>query len=656
MRRVIIILLAVYGFLTIFSCANRGMGPQGGPMDTTPPQVTKYSPADGSINMQKNHIEITFDEIVTLDNPYQKVIISPPQKSPAEVKAISHKVVINFIDSLIDSTTYTIDFTDAIQDNNEGNKLKNFSYCFSTGDFIDTLQISGRVIEAANHNPVVGIVIGVQSNLEDSAFTTLPFKRITKTDEKGHFVIKNLAAGSYHIFALNDIGSNYLYDMPNEKIAFLDTVLTPTCRVSIHRDTVFMQTNSSDSASIKNDSVSIDSMAIDTIITHTKYIYEPKNILLKAFTEPDLRQYLLKNERKERYRMNLYFNQPVDSTPDLRPINIPDSMFRPVISYSRNRDTLTYWLTDTAIWAIDTLLFEYKHDTVTDTLQFLYRVGKQTGRKGNSFADTGNKSNNALGGNNKSNQSSKRGDGAKGGKKGKGKKEEEKPTSGVTKLSIPNNASSSFDVYKPLQLSFSMPTKMNERDTVSYHLEIKKDTLWIPVKGHGKLKQVDSIGTTYTFEHKWIPDTTYRFVIDSGLFKNMVGHVSSKEILTLQIKSLEQYSKLILHMKNTKGNEVIQLIDKDEKVVMEQKVDKKDIIFEYITPATYYLRLFRDENGDGKWSSGKYSEKKQPEEVFYFPFDIELRAFWDVEEDWDPESTPLLKQKPKELIKVEENK
>lgn len=627
MRKVIIILLAVYGFLTIFSCANRGIGPQGGPKDDTPPAVTKYSPADGCTNMEKSHIEITFDEIVTLDNPFQKVIISPPQKSPAEIKAISKKIVINFVDSLQDSTTYTIDFTDAIQDNNEGNKLKGFSYSFSTGDFIDTLRISGKVIEAENHNPVVGILVGVQSNLEDSAFTTLPFRRITKTDEAGRFTIKNLAAGSYHLFALDDIGNNYFFDMPNEKIAFLDTVIVPTCKIESHSDTVYAP----------KDSINADSLVIDTIITHTKHIYEPKNLLLKTFVEPDLRQYLVKSERKERYRMDMYFNMAVDTLPDLRPINFADSLFSTQISYSNNRDSLTYWFRDTALWSIDTLLFEYRHDTVTDTLQFLYRAPKKTSGRSNGKKMGG--SNNAFGGlGNKTNTDDT-----------KEKKES------VTKLTVSSNASKSFDVYKPLLFTFAMPTTMNERDSISYHLEIKKDSLWETVKT-GKIIQVDSAGTTFMLEHKWIPDTVYRLVLDSGLLANMIGHVSGKENIELKIKSLEEYSKLILHLKNIKGNEVVQLIDKDEKIVKEIKASSETLTFEYVTPGTYYMRLFRDENGDDKWSSGKYAEKLQPEEVFYFPFDVELRAFWDVEEDWDPEAVPLLKQKPKELIKVSEKK
>lgn len=630
MRKVVIILLAVYGILTIFSCANRGVGPQGGPKDETPPKVVKYSPADGCTKMAKKQIEITFDEIVALDNPYQKVIVSPPQKTPAEVKALSHKIVVNFIDTLLDSTTYTIDFTDAIKDNNEGNKLKNFSYCFSTGDFIDTLQISGRVIEAENHNPVANIVIGVHSNLEDSAFTTLPFNRITKTDEKGHFTIKNLAAGHYHIFALEDIGGNYIFDLPNEKIAFLDTILTPTCKYESHQDTIFSP----------KDSVSKDSLVIDSIITHTKYIYEPKNIVLKAFMEPDMRQYLKKSERKERYRMDMYFNLPVDTLPDLHPLNLADSLFKPQISYSNKRDTLTYWLTDTAIWAIDTLQFEYRHDTVIDTLQFLYRSAKKAtskglgGRGNNTARDKG-----GLGGNKKTE---------------KNKDEEEKKNEGPIRLTVSNNASKSFDIYQTIDFTFSMPTKMYEQDSISYHLEIKKDTLWVPVNTTAKIIQTDSIGTKFSFGHKWIADTAYRFVLDSGLFTNMIGHVSNKEVIELKIKSLEEYSKLILHMQDIKGNEVIQLIDKDEKVVREIKATGNDVIFEYIMPGVYYLRLFRDEDGDMKWSPGKYSEHRQAEEVFYFPFDIELRAFWDVEEDWNPEALPLLKQKPKDLIKTQE--
>lgn len=336
--------------------------------------------------------------------------------------------------------------------------------------------------------------------------------------------------------------------------------------------------------------------------------------------------------------MDMYFNIAVDTLPDLRPVNFADSLFNTQVSLSNNRDSLTYWFRDTALWSIDTLLFEYRHDTVTDTLQFLYRAPKQTARK--------------PGGNASENKSGKK---KKPANDSKDNADSEEKKQSVTRLAVTSNASKTFDIYQPLQFTFAMPTTMNELNGVSYHLEIRKDTLWQPIKA-GKIHKVDSIGTKYTFSHEWIADTAYRFVMDSSLFTNMIGHVSSKENIELRIKPLEEYSKLILHLKNIKGNEVIQLIDKEEKVVREMKVNGESLIFEYITPGVYYMRLFRDEDGDGKWSTGKYSEHRQPEEVLYFPFDIELRAFWDVEEDWDPEAMPLLQQKPRELVKTSDKK
>lgn len=618
-RQLIIVALAAFYILTIAACANRGAGPQGGPKDEIPPAVVKYAPADGSVNMKRTKIEITFDEIVVLQNAYQKIIVSPPQRVPADIKAVGRKIQINFIDSLIDSTTYTIDFADAIVDNNEGNKLESFTYSFSTGDALDSMVFSGRVLNAANLNPIKELYVGLHTDLNDSAFLKTPFRRITKTDDHGHFTIINAPHGRYHLFALGDQGGDYIKNMPGEIIAFADTVYQPTRETSVRLDTV------------RN---AQDSTIIDTVIVHKTSVTTPNDIVLLAFAEADHRQYLLKAERPDRHRLRLSFNSPLDSLPALRPVNFADSLFRPRIVTNEKRDTITYWLPDTMLWSRDTLQATLSYTRIdqdttyqtNDTITFAFRAPKKPATPPRR---SGNKQGKAM--------------------------EKDKPTN--PKI-ISSNASSTFDIYRPLELRFAMPTDMRQSRNVSYRLETKVDTTWKAVH-NVRLERQDSVGTLYRIAYNWKPETSYRLTLDSALFLNMINQTNDSETIQLTTKSLEQYSKLILHLANNTGREVVELLDAKDKPVRtialaDTTGTRHDVTFEYITPGTYYLRLFSDDNGDGIWTPGSYAEHRQAEQVVYFPYDIELRAFWDVEEDWDITATPLTRQKPKELIEAAE--
>ena len=601
-----LIILSVSLF-TIFGCANRGQGPQGGPKDLIPPKYLKSIPEQEATNVTTPTVELFFDEIVLVESSFEKVIISPPQKTAPTIKALGKKVKVQLRDSLLPNTTYTIDFTDAIVDNNERNKLDGFTFCFATGDHIDSLKISGFVVDAQSLNPVPGILVGVHSNLEDTAFTTTPFNRITKTNSRGEFTISNLAQGSYKIFALSDIGSNYLFDILTEKIGFNDSLITPQCSVSIHYDTLF--TN-------KLDSVTGDTLernVIDTIISHAVYKYSPDSVLLQVFTEKNHIQNLLKSERPERHKVLSYYNISCDSLPILRPLNVADSIFNFITQINENKDTIIYWFSDSLIINKDTLQCELTYrktieDTLrwqTDTVNFIYREPR-------------------------------------------GKK----LTQNIVERLFKHNASTSFDVYSPLILSFTEPVFMN--DTIHYQLQHQVDTVWKEL--NSQLIKTDSIGLEYRIEYNWKPETKYRLITDSALFISFSGKATNAEKLDFTIKSLEEYSTFIVELKQHTGKERLQLLNEKDVVVKELPATEKKIKFEYIKPGVYYLRMYIDEDGDGKWSTGKYIEHRQAEQVYYFPYSVELRAFWDVEEEWDIMEFPILQQKPSELIIKEQKK
>lgn len=611
-------LVGIVGLLVAAACANRGSGPQGGPKDVTPPRLLKTTPPDNALNVKSSTVELQFDEIVQLESPFDKVVISPPQTTPAEIKALGHKVKVVLKDSLLDSTTYTIDFTDAIVDNNERNRLQGLSLGFSTGDHIDTLEMAGTVIDAETLNPVPGIVVGINNNLHDTAFTTTPFRRITKTNEKGQFRVSNIAHGSYRIFALADMGNNYRFDIPTERIAFLDSIYTPSALVEMHIDTI---------GSFAVDSVTgaVDSthFVIDTIVPHYVTTFTPTDIILKSFVEKDHRHYLTRNERKEANRFSLIFSSPCDTLPTIKALNLPDSSFTFLLQKSVNADTLTYWLTDTSAINTDTLrcavdYFRIDLDTqyhTSDTLDIVYRRPKSSASTGKSQRH--------------------------------GTRKAEKAEDKVPSLALKHNASAKFDINVPLTITLPIPSVVN--DTAHYSLQIKKDTVYTPVDA--VIVPSDSIGLAFRIDFDWQAATSYRLSLDSAYFIALDSTVTIKQNIDFTTKSLEEYGKLIFKIINYQNCEVIQLINKNDVVVRSVPTTSATTTIEYLAPDVYYARLFLDRNHNGIWDTGSYSGRMQAEEVYYFPYEIELRAFWDVEEEWDINELPLTRQKPAALVK-----
>jgi len=219
-----LILLSVVLF---FACAKQ-VAITGGPKDTTPPVLDKCTPANGSVNFIEKVVFIQFNEYVKFNSLSQKLIVSPPIV-PEPVIVIKGKGIKISLDpkALMPNTTYSFNFNDAIADNNENNALNSFVYAFSTGELIDSLSFSGIVIDSYSKDLVEDAWVILYENLSDTAINTLSPSYITKVDEEGKFVIPFVRENDYHIFALKDNNYNYIFDVPGEGIAFLDSVFHP---------------------------------------------------------------------------------------------------------------------------------------------------------------------------------------------------------------------------------------------------------------------------------------------------------------------------------------------------------------------------------------------------------------------------------------------
>ncbi len=609
-----LILMAV---IAAYSCASIG-APDGGPYDEEPPRFVGSTPELHATGNQKSRIELEFDEFIKLEKAAEKVVISPPQMEQPEIKVSGKKVVIELIDSLKDSTTYTVDFSDAIVDNNEGNPMGNFSFSFSTGESIDTLEVSGTVLNAADLEPVKGMLVGLHKNLNDTAFTTLPFDRVSRTDSRGQFIIRGIAPGEYRIFALMDGNQNYLFDSKSERIAFGDSLVIPSWEPAVRQDTLWQ-----------------DTLTIDTIHTVHYTRFMPDDLILRVFKEENDRQYLTRSQRDKENHFILTFNAKADSLPGLKGLNFDETDAFIIETTSRN-DSICYWIKDSLVYGMDTLEVQLDY-LYTDSLNQLvprtdtiYLANKLTREQRERIQKEAEEE--------KEKERKKR--------EKKGLEPEKEPTP-FLKMNV--DAPSSFDINKNVVLAFDEPVV--RFDTAAIHMQVKVDTLW---EDTPFLLRPDSVlPRTYEILAGWEPEKEYKLTIDSAAVTGLYGLHTNKSEHTMKVKKLDEYGTLLLNVKNALPGSIVELIDNSGKVLRQQPVTQEGTAdFYFLAPnSKYYIRLFEDRNGNGKWDTGNYSKGLQPEAVYYFPKVWEMKANFEFEEDWDIHEVPWDRQKLDEIKK-----
>jgi hypothetical protein len=602
--RSLTIILSVFLFM---SCASRGT-PGGGKYDLDPPKLVSIDPEMNALNVSHvKNITMVFDENVQLENPSEKVIITPPQKVAPVFTTINRKIKVEIRDTLIPNSTYVIDFTDALADMNEKNVLENFVVCFSTGNKIDSMEVSGKVLQADNLEPVSGIYVGLHSNLSDSAFVKLPFGRISKTNSKGEFTIRGVTPNKYRLYALKDANRDFKYDSPAEQIAFLDSLIVPSSIPATRVDTVFKA----------------NKKTVDSLVTKSYTRFLPDNIILRSFTSSFKRQFLQKYERPNRSNVVLYFGGPT-----LRPRfqllhTKPNPNFPLVEERSLQNDTVKYWITDPEILKNDSLLLRIGY-IKTDSLN----IGRET-------TDTIKLNFREF----------------KGGKKNDKDKGKDKDKNEIKFLGIKTNASGSVDILQMLNIEFEEPVcDFDQKKIVLSHV---KDSVFTPVP---YTLLPDSLNPRrYKIAYKWQPGEDYVLHADSAAFHSYYGLWNNMLDGKFKVKKEEEYGHIYLDIKNLPQNvpAFVELLDKGDKPIRRSKVKDAGALFKYVNPGTYYARLVIDSNNNGKWDTGEYADKRQPEMVYYLHKSILLKAYFEMEEDFDLTSLALDKQK---LLEITKNK
>lgn len=608
--------------VVLSACANMG-SPDGGDYDYDPPVLLKTSPAPNTVNYKDKKVELTFDEFVKVTNMGEKVIISPPQLEPPRITSQpTKKISITLQEELKPNTTYTIDFSDAIVDNNEENPFGSYAFTFSTGASIDTFQVSGYVLAAENLDPVKGIYVGAypleegQAAHSDSAFYKTKLPRVSRTDEKGYFCIRGLAEQNYQIVALLDGDQNFLFNQKSEQIAFLSDSVRPSAIKATRADTLWA-----------------DTLTVDTILYAPYTRFLPDHLLLRAFKEDATMLYFRKAERLHPNRFQIYFSSPSPGLPRIKGLNFDaDSAF--TLEKSLHNDTLTYWLRDTLLCQTDTLQIALEYlqtdstnalSYTTDTLDLPIRRRVSANFDPKAAAEKDKKKKN---------------------KKKKGEEdEEEEPI--INFLPVRIQPGSRMDIQNNISLTFDEPIRGIDPKHVHLAEQKPKDTLF-----HAKpflLRQDTLNPRRFEVLAEWNPGYTYHLQVDSGSIHSIYGTFINRIDQKFLMRTEDEYASLSFQIAGMPDSAAyVELLTEQEKVVRSTPVERGRATFYFVKPAKYYARLISDRNNNGKWDTGLYPTL-QPEQVFYYPRQLELRALWDTEEDWNLQSLPIDRQKPEKL-------
>ena len=603
--------------LAMIGCARMG-SPDGGWYDDDPPKVVSCIPEDQATNISTKKITILFDEYIKLTDATNKVIVSPPQLEVPDIKATGKKIVVELQDSLVPNTTYTIDFSDAISDNNEGNPMGSYTYSFSTGERIDTFEVSGYVLDASNLEPIKGIMVGLYNDLADSAFQTRPMLRVSRTDSRGHFVVKGVAPGTYRAYALQDMDGDFRFSQKSEMIGYNHLTFEPGSKPDTRTDTIWR-----------------DSLHIDALVQVPYTHFLPDDITLLAFTHVLTDRFLIKTERVEANKFSMYFSYGNPQLPVIKGLNFDsDSAF--VVETNEKQDTIHYWLRDTALVNQDTLRMEISYlmtDSAgvlinqTDTIDGLAKVSFEKRQK-------------EL----KKQKDQWRKDMEKRIKRGENVDTiwREKP------LEVKYDAPASMDPDKIVRIE--MPTPLQHCDTAGVHLYSMIDSVWY--ESDCRMVPIPNQIRNYQLLADWRPGIEYSLEVDSAAFIDIYGKASDAFKQGIKVKTEDEYGTLKLNITGVEDSAmIVQLLNSSGKIVKQVKAQNHAAEFKFIKPDKYYISAFIDSNGNGIWDTGSYEEDRQAEAVYYYPREIECKAKWDVTQTWNVAGTPIYKQKPEKITK-----
>lgn len=590
--------------LLIASCANIGQ-PTGGDKDSIPPQIVEMKPYIREKNFKGDEFKVTFNEFVTMSELRQKMVISPAPKEQPELKTRGKSFIIQFKDTLLQNTTYTLDFKDAIADNNEGNKMYNFRTSFSTGESIDTLRIAGMVRDAFTLKPLKDVSVFVYKDLSDSASIKNRPDYVAKTNEEGVFIVDGLASENYRVYAVSDLNRDYQLNNYSEPYAFYPATVKPSASFTADKDTIVR--------------------GLDTLLVSGTIQYSPDPILLSQFQEKVLLQSMNDYKRIDSTHFYIAFTEAIDQNFKLEAINVDTPLDEWLYKEANEEnDSINYWITDPKVYQNDTIMLAvtytvpdslYQPKVQTDTLELLTPKKKTLKKK-------------------------------RGRRKVKDNKEE------VPSFKWETNASSSVNPYDYIYLLSKEPIKGLNKSNIQ--LTEKVDTVDVPVDF---TIINDTLNRRKLFiDFKLEAGKKYQLKVDSAATKNIYNENSEKLETNINVRKDDYYGKIILSIANVQGPTLIQLLknNKKETVTNEVRIEKDgEIEFFYVKPGKYLIKAIFDQNDNGIWDTGDLLNHIQPEGVVYYQEVMKIRSNWDNEKFWD---LPLPIKFTKDIVDPDEPK
>lgn len=595
---IFIAMILAQGFYT--SCANQGM-PTGGPKDSIPPVLIETIPAIQGLNFTGNEVRLTFNEFIIADAISEELVVSPPLQKRPSVRTRSRSLIVAFNEELKPDVTYSLDFKNAVVDNNERNPYKNLRLTFSTGQRIDTLRVAGVVKNSFTLDPADKIVVMLHSDLNDTAVVKKIPDYIARTDPKGLYFFDNIKAGTYRLFALNDANSNLMYDPGAEEIGFADSIIVPSAVFQSEPDTLVS--------------------GADSMLIAGNTLFYPQPQYLRIFTEEFFDQYIIRSGRENRHKMQIIFNEPVSDTLGMRLLDRSETDWY-ILENNQKMDSLVLWIADTLIASIDTLRLELTFNQLDslkqsfiarDTISLIYS--------------------------DKSRPEPRR----------RGRDDDEKPE--IVQFTLFDNIKpNGFDLNIPIWITVPEPVK--SFDVSALRLIEAEDLTDSPLPV--KISADTTKWRTWKIDYPWDPNTAYILEIDSAAVENIYGITNLKFKKQFTTQKDDFYGSIILHLTSVECPLIVQLLDnsKDEKIIRTLHTSGNGTLtFNYLAPEKYKVKVIYDENNNGKWDTGSLRLGVQPERIAYLPEIVKVRSNWDSEFQWDLQPDPTFK---KELIDKEE--
>jgi len=523
-------LLIFFSVLILMSCARRGR-PEGGPKDFDKPIMVKADPAFESLHFEGNEIKIYFDEYIKLKNVNSQLIISPPLKNIPLISPLgtpSKRITIKISDTLQENTTYTFNFGQSVEDNTERNILENFKYVFSTGDYIDSLQVNGVIKDAflleMKATPTL-MLYQVDENYNDSIIFHEKPMYVGSLLDSVNWDITNIKAGKYLLIALDDVSKNYKYNPKEDQIAFVKNYIT------VPTDTIY------------NLSIFKEILEFDV---NTKPIEVDKGHIMFGF-EGDGRD----------FKVSL--------------MSDTSATYRSMSIFDKKTDTLHYWFKN---YEKDTLIFSLSNKVVFDTVKVVLR------------------------------------------------------SEVVDSLKLSSLVRGTLELRDTFKIKSNVPIAVIDTSKISF-----RDTDSLKITYQTVLSKQKNI-ITFNFEKDY--QNRYDILMLPGAVTDYFGIINDSLNIHFTTKKPTDYTSIYLKLRNIKKYPIIIELIGSRGAVMARAyaTSEKEHKFINLPPSKYMVRITYDTNKNGKWDTGNFLTRQQPEVIYYFKNIINAKANWQVEESF----------------------